>query len=311
VSAKEAFLGRLIDDAGLFPPASLDVASALAVDARVRAGAYEWIVGRFVAPAAKLGEIDAALRRAAPGAVQKLPLSAIVDAAHVARDVARIAEALDAPERRIDAASLELRLPTDGDGDLPRKLLRMVAEIDASGLPRATAIYLEFPFGPDFRAHMATIFDAIAGARAHSLCPVFAKMRCGGVTADAVPAIDDVAIAIGTLRALGIPFKATAGLHHPVRGRVESAGFVMHGFLNVIGAALLDHALDLDERTRHAVVGERRAAAFRLGDGAFAWGELEIDAQQIAQARTHAIHSFGSCSVDEPVDDLKALGVLT
>ena len=56
---------------------------------------------------------------------------------------------------------------------------------------------------------------------------------------------------------------------------------------------------------------ERRAAAFSLDDGTLRWQSLEIDAQQIAEARTHAIHSFGSCSVDEPVDDLKALGVLT
>src|SRR5262249_14383695 len=115
---------------------------------------------------------------------------------------------------------------------------------------------------------------------------------------------------VGVLRALGVPLKATAGLHHPLRGR-QAPGFVMHGFLNVIGVAALDYELDLDERTRAAVLGETSVSAFRLDDEEFAWRDLRLGGAQLARARAEFIHSYGSCSFDEPVTDLQALGMLT
>ena len=57
VDARRALLGRLIDHAALFPPASLPVPEALAEDRRARESEHAWMLGRFVCPASKLAEL--------------------------------------------------------------------------------------------------------------------------------------------------------------------------------------------------------------------------------------------------------------
>ena len=53
------------------------------------------------------------------------------------------------------------------------------------------------------------------------------KLRCGGAS---IPSAEQVALVIASCREAGVPFKATAGLHHPVRRGAE------HGFLNLLAA---------------------------------------------------------------------------
>ena len=120
-----------------------------------------------------------------------------------------------------------------------------------------------------------------------------AKVRCGGAT---VPSVEELAAFVRRCRELGVPFKATAGLHHPV------AGPGRHGFLNVLAAATFGD----EERA----LADEDPAAFALGEGRFAWRGREADAAEIARVRREGFVSFGSCSVAEPVEDLEALGLL-
>jgi hypothetical protein len=120
-----------------------------------------------------------------------------------------------------------------------------------------------------------------------------AKVRCGG---ESVPSVPELAAFVRRCRELGVPFKATAGLHHPV------AAPGRHGFLNLLSAATFgdeEHALADDD-----------PAAFALGEGRFAWRGHEADAAEIARVRREVFVSFGSCSIAEPVEDLEALGLL-
>jgi hypothetical protein len=306
VSARRAFLERLIDDAGLFPPAALALPAALAVDDAARAGAEAWMLGRFIVPAARFGEL-VTLHEGKP---EPLPVSTVVDGGHVARDLAGLLEAATGTVGAVEIEAIELKLPDQPDGDVRSSVMRIVADIDASGLPRAVGAYLEFGFGSDWRAHVTTTLDALADARARSTHPIRAKVRCGGTSAAAVPNPERLAFAFGTLRALGVPFKATAGLHHPVRRREPAGSLATHGFLNVIGVAVLDYELDLDERTRQQMLGDEDPASFRLEDDAFGWKDLRVDGARVAAARREFVHSFGSCSLDEPVSDLFGLGIL-
>jgi hypothetical protein len=306
MSARRAFLRFLIDDAGLFPPACLPMDEALEADASYRASPESWMLGHFIVTASRMDELIAAL----PPAATPLPLSVILDG----HDVARSLEVLLAREQEACGAvaveAIEVKTPDAPDGDVPEAVLCIVADIDASGVRAGTPAYLEITFGDDWRSHVATTLDAIADARARSPHGIAVKIRCGGLTADAAPTPEQLAFAIGRLRALGVPFKATAGLHHPVRHYNRQAGFVMHGFLNVIGAAVLDRALDLDERTRHRIIADHHAANFTFDDAAFAWSGLRADEERVAVARRGFIHSFGSCSFAEPVADLVGLGIL-
>jgi hypothetical protein len=306
MSARRAFLRHLIDDAGLFPPAALPMRDALRTDGVARAGPESWMVGRFIVPVSRLGELVAQLEpHAAP-----LGLSIIGDATRIAEDLERALAYEQSAAGTVRIESLEFKLPEVEDGDVRSAILCAVAEVDASGIAPGTSTYLEFAFGADWRSHVATTIDAVADARARSAHDVGAKIRCGGVTADAVPSPEQLAFAIGTLRALSVPFKATAGLHHPVRHHNEQAGFTMHGFLNVVGAAVLDFALDFDERTRVRAIAERSALSFSLDDTALRWSGFAADEGQISAARREFVRSYGSCSLSEPVDDLVALGIL-
>lgn len=306
MSARRAFLRGLIDDAGLFPPASLGMREALEADAAARTSPEAWMLGRFIVPASRLAELVAAL----PPGGSPLGLSAIVDGANVAHDLERTLACVEPAPSSVAIEAIELKIPDVPDGDVRNTVLCDVADIDASGLPAGTPAYLEISFGADWRAHVATTLDAVADARLRSPHDIAVKIRCGGLTADAAPTPEQLAVAIGRLRALGIPFKATAGLHHPLRHHNRQAGLVMHGFLNVIGVAVLDHALDLDDRTRHRMLADHHAANFTLDDAAFAWSGLRAGESHIAAARREFVRSFGSCSFSEPVADLIDLGIL-
>jgi hypothetical protein len=140
----------------------------------------------------------------------------------------------------------------------------------------------------------------------------FAKLRTGGVKPEAIPGVADVAAFIAACADRRLPFKATAGLHHPVRAQhpltyeADAPRAVMHGFLNVfLAAAFAWHG----DRDLEPVLAETDATAFRFDDRAH-WRGRSLDAGQVREARVQFVHSFGSCSFEEPVRDLEALGVL-
>ena len=131
-----------------------------------------------------------------------------------------------------------------------------------------------------------------------------AKVRCGGATPDMFPSPAQLAAFITGCRDLGLAFKATAGLHHPVRDGI------MHGFLNLLAASLFAHADGAGERDLVPVLREEDPAAFRLTPEAFSVRGREFGAAEIAAAREQLFTAYGSCSFSEPVDDLRGLGML-
>ena len=136
------------------------------------------------------------------------------------------------------------------------------------------------------------------------------RLRSGGVTPDAFPSPADVARFVVACRDGGVAMKATAGLHHPVRAIDPATGFLMHGFLNVAGAAVLAHHLGLDGAAVEEVVADHDPAAFSLTAAAFRWRHLGAGSGAVDRARAELFTSYGSCSFREPVDDLVAMGVL-
>ena len=306
ISARRAFLQLLIDDAGLFPPAALPPAEALAVDRLERTGSHAWMLGNFVVPAAQLAKLAGVLEPLEAA----LGLSLIVGATHLAQEIDEAVVLQRAAPERIAIRSIETKTPAVDDGEIRSAVSLLVANVDATSLPRGTPVYIEIAFGERWESRVAATIDALADVRARSPHDIAGKLRCGGPTASLVPSPEQLAFAIGTLRAREVPFKATAGLHHPVRHDDPVAGYAVHGFLNVIGAAVLDWNLDLDDRARRNILDERDATRFTLDDAVFAWNDLAVGPAQVAAAREQFVRSYGSCSFSEPVEDLIGLGVL-
>jgi hypothetical protein len=137
-------------------------------------------------------------------------------------------------------------------------------------------------------------------------------VRTGGVTVDAFPRSGKLLDFIVGCRRERVPFKATAGLHHAVRGSYRltyepnSPAGTMYGFLNVFLAAALVWAGD-DEATALALLEERDASALAFSDDAITWRGRRITAEELRAARDAFAISFGSCSFREPVDQLARL----
>lgn len=149
----------------------------------------------------------------------------------------------------------------------------------ASALGLAPEVYVEVPF--DGALHEGLERCATLGAAA--------KLRCGGRS---VPSVEQFADAVRCCRELALRFKATAGLHHPVRHDRE------HGFLNLLAAVAFG-----DEQ---AALAERDASTFTLTREAFTWRGRSADVHELVRVRER-FGSFGSCSVAEPVQHLRAL----
>jgi hypothetical protein len=316
--ASRAFFRGLIDYAGLFPPARLPLDEAVTEFAAMRHTVDAWLLGRFIAPARRLADLDAytdLFRHEAPFPVAVLG-SGGDDAesflAGLAGDLEAVSGFEQAHPGRVRADLLEVRLPSAvvdaGAGSIGHLLERAADLLDASPV-RLERICLEIGFSGDWRRNIEA---ATATFRADSrLSAVLGlKIRCGGLTPDMFPTPEQIAFLITRARDARLPFKATAGLHHPLRHHDQELEVMRHGFLNVFGAGILAHALELTEQALRQVLRSEQPRSFVLDDDGFAFQDLRISTAQIEAARTHFALSFGSCSFAEPRDDLRALGLL-
>jgi hypothetical protein len=177
---------------------------------------------------------------------------------------------------------------------------------DRAQLPTPLIVYFEVPIKGD----VSPLIKAIARAGA------LAKVRTGGVTPESIPPAAEVVEFISACKREGVAFKATAGLHHPIRGSYpltyepNSPAGAMYGFLNVFVASALIYS-GSDKQTAIAVLEEVDPGAFVFEDDAIVWRDRRITTDQIEASRRGFSTSFGSCSVREPVDELAAIANAT
>ncbi|HEX3672047.1 MAG TPA: hypothetical protein VHT92_10145 [Candidatus Cybelea sp.] len=290
-SVRAAF-GALIDYAGLFPPARLPLAEAFAEYGAARQGPHAWMLGRFIVPASALPVAsDAALSVVVEPSAEAFEL-----VARQRKSSPRI-ETIEVPLNQ-SVAPFREQLSTAERLDV---LGALEADLAVNGLRDVTA-FVEIPRARPWWSALSDTMGVLARLK------FGAKLRCGGLSAEAFPSIDEVAAFIAAAAAAGVPFKATAGLHHPVRHLDESTGFTMHGFLNVLAAAAF--ASQVDEATLREIVGEEEKSAFTFASDSFAWRDRRINVAELQATRHSAFVAYGSCSFAEPVADLTAMGLL-
>jgi hypothetical protein len=124
------------------------------------------------------------------------------------------------------------------------------------------------------------------------------------------PSSEQLAYALNRAREYDVAVKCTAGLHHPVRHFNESVQTKMHGFFNVFGGAMLAYAHDLGDEELTQLLNEEDPEQFIFTDEAFAWGDMAVSTREIAELRETTLISYGSCSFDEPREDLRTLKLL-
>lgn len=284
-------LSGLVDFAGLFPPASLTMREAARCYAGYRRSDDAWALGRFVISSGALGELASTIEESRAEFTQDhtpWPLAVVLGAP------------ADTDFGRIEAF-------TSGNGDWAR-VECIEAKADsveavrrmAAGVPPGAERYVEVdPDGPRLRELLGAIRDTGAGA----------KIRTGGVSAEAFPTPDAV---VGFLRAChegGVRFKATAGLHHPLRAAYrltyapDSPMGMMFGYLNLILAAAFVQA-EADDDVVLGVLTEQSPQALEFADAWIAWRGRRVTLDALSRTRRDFMRGIGSCSFREPLDDL-------
>jgi hypothetical protein len=286
-----ALLDGIVDYAGTFPPASLPLAEALAEYARARKSADSWLLGRFVVSAVNLSDFE----RLAPGVMSHEgatlgDLSVIVSGEFRSQlERVRAFSAKWAGTTRI--ASVEI-------APVPVPEIAALAR----AVPQGLEMFFETPLDGNLESRLRAI-DAVGAA---------AKIRTGGIAASTFPTPEGIVHFLEIADEAAVAFKATAGLHHPVRGcypLTYDAGSdteTMHGFLNLAVAASLVRMGTPQQHTVDALL-ESSADAFEFRSDGLSWRDRTISTHDLADTRRRFFRSFGSCAFREPADALLRL----
>lgn len=301
----QTLMHGIIDYAGLFPPAKLEMRAAVDTYARHRCHPHAWMLSRFICPATRFAEFANAA-----SSYLLYPTDLADDgpqrngAATSASPwtVAALFVGLPTLEEDLEAATVLERSFGDRLAITAAEIrVGGAAEIDdiADAMPEGVELYFEIPLNGDYRGSLAAIAGVECGA----------KIRCGGITPELFPEPAVVATFIARCRDAQVPFKATAGLHHPIRHFNDSVNTKMHGFLNVFGAAVLARTKGLGAADLQRVIECEEPKAFAFTDHEARILDWTVTQADIEQGRSFAV-GYGSCSFEEPVEDLQGLGLL-
>lgn len=293
----------IVDYAGLFPPAALNMPVAIRNYAHYRASGAGWMLGRFVCSASSLTLFSEHAEPFLPRDAGAIPWRlAVTSSGNVNADMEQIAifntqhrVCFDECGAVADTYEVKIKSPEDID-------------VLNHTIPRGLITYLEIPF-----ADAEELIPAVAASGRR------AKMRTGGVTENAFPSPKAVVQFLRQCVEYDVMAKATAGLHHPVSGTYRltyednAPTGHMFGYLNVfLAAALLAQgaaqplAMKLLRETNPAsvVITEERVLWHHDGES------TEFERSLLWRTRERVLTSFGSCSFIEPVDEARAAGWL-
>src|SRR5713101_2652286 len=297
-----ALLMQSIDYAGMFPPCSLALEPALRNQAKYVRSDDAWMLNTFVLSVIQFDSAKQLLPQFDP--LHPLHVSALGPKTENAAAFLDALAETEAAIRSLAAHNVDLISLSQLEMWLPK-------DVDLPVLNEARSIIGNLPVFWEAPAERAPeTITLLAELNSEMDEPTFGfKLRTGGVTSDAFPTAVQVAQALVVPATHQVPIKFTAGLHHPLRQYREEAQTKMHGFLNVLGAAIMAAEHKWNEKQTAAMLEDENPKSFSFDDEFFAWREWKIDIKPLNNRRRF-VTSFGSCSFDEPREDLRALGLL-
>lgn len=293
--AIRALLSEIVDYAGLFPPSKLSMSEAVINYAKYKNSNYNWMLGRFVVPFNSLGEFLQNAREFFVRDENNGWHLSVLAGEDIYDTVGRIIEfnAEFAPNAVID--SLEVKAESNYE-----------IEYLADAIPDDLPTFFEIPLNEHIGELIATL----------AIKKRFGKIRMGGITEDAFPKTGQVLRFMRTCLAANLPFKATAGLHHPVRCfkpltyEQDAPEGMMNGFLNVF-LAVAFMKMTYKRSLIKELLEDEWAESFIFDNSGVLWRQEHfLSVQQLSELRRANIISFGSCSFEEPIADLQEIGLL-
>lgn len=290
MSATRALMAGMIDYAGLFPPAALDMKTVVGSYSEYASGQESWALGRLIVPAGRLPEFTEVFNEVCCDEREKAWLLSVIGSDNPAENAVQIQSFT---QGAVLVDTIELKA---GDAVNAERLL--------TGLPDGVIPYIEF--APEKAIEMLPVLSRFGA---------LAKIRMGGLTPEAIPDPVTVARFLIACADSQIAFKATAGLHHAVRGEYQpdddpdGEPVIMHGFMNLFLAAALAW-LGKEEEVIVATLEEESPMVFKVAEESIRWHTNALTTSQIGTMRRDFGIEFGSCSFTEPIEELKALGWL-
>lgn len=290
LASVQKLLTSIVDYAGLFPPAKLSLDSAIDTYNQAQSSSENWMLGHFVLPVSRLSEFEQVLS----AKDQEYSLSLILSKEWRA-ELTQLKLEKPVSETSIKIAALEF--PPLSSSEIKEALTLIPASIDT---------FFEIPFSADLENYLPIFQNSQAAA----------KIRAGGITPDLFPSVEKLNEFVCLFASHRIPFKATAGLHHPLAGQYaltyepNSAIASMQGFLNLAILAAFAFIHKITQTEGLTILQTSSAHEFQFTDREIRWRDQSLNLIEIEKTRQQFFRSFGSCSFHEPVHDLKVLKLL-
>ncbi|MFS0764416.1 hypothetical protein [Peribacillus phoenicis] len=302
-------LENLIDYAGLFPPANLPLDAAIENYANYINSEDAWMLGPFIIPVKKINELQAY----ADLFLKKKPLNLSVVGRKSESEnecVVQLKEDLE----QIHAYSNKYNVWSNVEAfEMPLPSIvptqDLLEEVSSGAKKLGMKAFCEMSLVNDdhWKKNLCSTLDAIVAFNSLHKDRLGVKLRTGGIKAEMFPSPEKVAFVIASCRDRDLPIKFTAGLHHPIRMYREEVNTKMHGFLNIFLAGMLAYHLNLDEERIEKIISDENTSHFTIADDRLVWKSLSITSQEMKELRKNSLCSFGSCSFDEPRDELLEL----
>ena len=309
-------LSGVIDYAGLFPPAGLEMRPAVHGFSTFREmptvrrpdpsasvkSRFGWLLNRFVVPSLRLGEMEKAAEDLLPRHAEegRWQLSALVGP-ETRMEVERIRDFNQRHSREPQVRGAAVVTAIETKAENPEQIQEALAAFD--GIVQDCYFEVAAPGDP-------MLLDALSRGQGS------AKIRTGSILPGLVPSSAQLAEFVVQCARRKVSFKATAGLHHALRGSYpltyesDSASDTMHGFVNLFLASAAIWLDGLDKSRAERILEERDLASFRFESDFIAWRDHRWQAADLSRMRGEFAHSFGSCSFMEPARELESLGLI-
>lgn len=314
------FTGNLFDYAGLFPPAGLKLSEAFKNYIEYKNGNYKWMLSNFICPVKLLPELENLIEEKYSNE-SEISLSVLGRGGHDADDFKinfegdlDLWKCFDAKfANKIKTDFFETRFPDDlisgRDINKISGLIDFMTSKFNSELSHPVYLFLECFTGPDWKKNIKSFINSIELHNENSANTGF-KLRTGGVEAYAFPPVDFIALSIRECLDRKVPMKFTAGLHHPFRHYDNNIKTMMHGFVNVFAAGIIAARHNISNKGIKEILNDENPGNFIFDDNGFSWKDWKVDIKDIKFARENLVTSYGTCSIDEPIHDLKSINLL-
>ncbi|MEO8445936.1 MAG: hypothetical protein ABI528_00495 [bacterium] len=308
----KCFNERLIDYAGLFPPASLDLQTSYSNYIKYKQSEYAWMLSRFICPVKLLPALETIINQ---NLSEKFSVSVITTAAKLESDFKNnfindfnICNSFIKKNGNFKIDMVETKLP-DGDKISYSDCVSFAVSSLQKEFSDPAFIFFEGNSGENWKQSSDAIINSISTMNEQNLNSGF-KLRTGGTSPEAFPESEQIAFCIRECLDRKVPMKFTAGLHHPYRHYDLNLKSMMHGFVNVFGAGIIAMTHNISNDGLIEILNDERPGNFIFTENYFSWKDWKVETQDIVYARENLVTSFGSCSFDEPIEDLQTLHLL-